>query len=773
MIRRLYLVVIVSIGLFLNRVSGFLLQPESRESRPTSCKLHVLTPPRSRSDVAPKSAAMKSKRQKSKRKVHIIKKFSRRKPKDVTIQDPELFALFGSDAFADDPIGLEDKRRDALSRISINLNKLSTILTTWSRSNVSDADDRCYRVLERLRNGDENGRFRVNRSVYYAVINAFARRGKIQQAEQLREEMTQYGLSPNGATYVALWDAYVNSGRLEEAEVIIHEFIGNSDVVATPRQIIGMFTKTIGAWATQAEDEGAADECRRLLYDLRHVGHCVGDPLIRPSLATYTAVIDAHAKRGRAADAEAILVEMLHESEPFEPSIVPINAMMSGWSKSHAMDGANQCKNWMQTVKTMSASKPDLKPDANTYTALIEAYSKRKQPRLAEQYLTEMIQEAGVRPKTIRPFSMVMNAYAKSRDPHGATKCRRLTQQLRKLARDTGNNRLRPNLITYTTTIDAFARRGMAMPAEKELRDLLDDKSIDDPTVVPFNSCLNAWAKSKRSDAPERCQRLLNEMMGLSKRRYPSLLPNAVTFTCVLEACRKRCRGEVAEKVLNQMLEAIPPNEDSVRAFSMTLQAFSSSNSKEAPEECRRLLNKMLDLSKDSAFYAPNAITYTIVIKAFAKRGMVETAEELLVEMLHQPNIQLVNVYPFNSVLSGVGKSNVQDAPDRCERILNLMEQHKVVPDFVTFTTLLVVYAGRDMAEEAESILRQLQGHPSIKPNAITYSTVADAWAKSNATNAKDRHRRILDEMQRELAKGDKQFVADVSHISKMAARTS
>jgi len=55
------------------------------------------------------------------------------------------------------------------------------------------------------------------------------------------------------------------------------------------------------------------------------------------------------------------------------------------------------------------------------------------------------------------------------------------------------------------------------------------------PDTVSFTSVIDAWAKSKDPDAPQRAEIVLNRMQELFKSGYPDMKPNTVSFNSVLE----------------------------------------------------------------------------------------------------------------------------------------------------------------------------------------------------------------------------------------------
>ena len=114
-----------------------------------------------------------------------------------------------------------------------------------------------------------------------------------------------------------------------------------------------------------------------------HKRHQSGDPDVRPNVVTYGAVIDAHAKsgeRGAAARADALLAAMIqqHQSDPdtfwdLRPNTYVFNTVINCWAKSKEQDAAAKAEEMLVAMGRLHLSgNADLKPDAFTYTAVID-----------------------------------------------------------------------------------------------------------------------------------------------------------------------------------------------------------------------------------------------------------------------------------------------------------------------------------------------------------------------------------------------------------------
>ena len=60
------------------------------------------------------------------------------------------------------------------------------------------------------------------------------------------------------------------------------------------------------------------------------------------------------------------------------------------------------------------------------------------------------------------------------------------------------------------------------------------------PSVVSYNTLINAWAKSDDPTAPVMAEKVLGEMLEASRNGIVELKPDAISFSTVLDAYARR-----------------------------------------------------------------------------------------------------------------------------------------------------------------------------------------------------------------------------------------
>lgn len=191
------------------------------------------------------------------------------------------------------------------------------------------------------------------------------------------------------------------------------------------------------------------------------------------------------------------------------------NAYQKGWD---SLNKANSIfKQWNQ--KYIDTGDEDYKPDATSFTALIDAYSKigdvvatEKAEKLFNSMEEEWVETGDNRIKpTSKTFAVLASAWAKIYDSRSPEKIEQLLEHqnelfLQDIANGVKNSNLKPFAGTFTTAI-------------------------------------NAWARSRDNTKPQRSLRILKRVIAMYKKSNdPGIKPSLFMYNAVITACAK-CRG--------------------------------------------------------------------------------------------------------------------------------------------------------------------------------------------------------------------------------------
>ena len=224
-----------------------------------------------------------------------------------------------------------------------------------------------------------------------------------------------------------------------------------------------------------------------------------------------------------------------------------------------------------------------------------------------------------------------------------------------------GNERVRPDVVTYTTLIAAFSRShshsaiGWARKlfAEMKRRHREDGDVRLKPNVFTYSAMIAAMSKSRDDDAPLVAQGLLDEMHRLvQEEEDESLRPTTVTYNAVISTWARSSDPNApfkAHAVLQEMktLSLRNANKDATMAalvrpdvvsYNTVLAAWSRSTDKAAAvKHGMDLLEEMKQLTRNgNTAVQPDSVTYSTLVAICADQSGREASNyvtKLLAEM--------------------------------------------------------------------------------------------------------------------------------------------
>jgi len=345
----------------------------------------------------------------------------------------------------------------------------------------------------------------------------------------------------------------------------------------------------------------------------------------------------------------------------------------------------------IQKIETILTSMNDLRkndggniscgtPDIVSVNTLIAAIAKggRKDAMRRVQYvLGHMEEEYGVEPDKIS-YNLVMDAHAKSRDIRAFLKVERLLTTMEESYLD-GYDNLRPDIFSYTTTIDAIppnrsdaGRKAQSILARME--DMYRHHGGDRPSTAVYNAVMNAWVKRGGKNGIQRIRGILQRMEEQSgdDGEVAAALPNTVSYNTLLKAYS---RGQIAD--VNYVKE-----------------------SEELLTRMERLYNRT---NNTNAQVVPDVVTYSTIITTYARSNKPQKAKHaitLLQKMIKSYDAGNTNakpsIYTFNACLNACAYTTHRSEKNNAFliAITTLLSLEKYTkPDHVTYGTLLRAFS--------------------------------------------------------------------------------
>ncbi|VEU36011.1 unnamed protein product [Pseudo-nitzschia multistriata] len=267
------------------------------------------------------------------------------------------------------------------------------------------------------------------------------------------------------------------------------------------------------------------------------------------------------------------------------------------------------------------------------------------------------------------------------------------------------------------------------------------------PNIVTYNTLISIWVNVGTREALIKAEDLFSQI------RHP----DSVTYSTLIHGWSKTRFPEAsskAQKLFKDVLR-LPPSQQQ-RNFSITklcnsvISAYSKSGKEDAPECVDSLLaqleGKYLGGEKRAQ---PDKITFLGIFDTYAKAGVSDAEERCNIlldrmshyrDMLHLDELEPDRIV-YNVVLNALAKSQQPDVIGTVEDILVMMENSQdelLRPDIVTYATVVDCYTkcGDMSLERADELLLFVEGgfrsgDETLKPNAMFYSAILQAWAKT------------------------------------------
>jgi pentatricopeptide repeat protein len=243
--------------------------------------------------------------------------------------------------------------------------------------------------------------------------------------------------------------------------------------------------------------------------------------------------------------------------------------VLTAWAKAAAAAGAGSCSEMAAEHCVRILEYMPVAPDTISYNTVLHAVARSgwdDSGERAEGLLRSMKDQGVV--VNARSYTTCMDAWSQSGCPDRAEL---LLQEMEELYELTQNKELKPNCISYSTVIHAYASSTKDHPDKAntayKIFQNMRAKGVQ-PNTVTYNNLLNCFATSKPQP----------ELIGLVAKLYQQVLtedmPDHYTFGTVLKACcnllwedagfapavfREACeRGHVSSGVLWQLRQAVP-----------------------------------------------------------------------------------------------------------------------------------------------------------------------------------------------------------------------
>ena len=552
---------------------------------------------------------------------------------------------------------------------------------------------------------------------------------------------------------------------------------GPQDLHCAPAPNVVLFSSAMNAW-TKSGLRGAADRVEDLLDRMVDLQEWYPEWDIAPNKFSYSTAIDAWAKEQRVDKVRELLRRMhQHAARADDPALKPglpaFNGYLVALAKSGRVEEAEDLLSQMEDL--YDSGELEDPPSVISYTTVIDGFARSKAEGAsmrAESFLRRMMDRDDLSPNAVT-YNSVINAHVQSYNIEAAEI---LLREMHETFLRTGNMDIRPTMQSYSVVISGIARsrrKDAGERAERILEQIQNMSRSGDldkpPDLILYNTVLNCWAKS--SATPERASRAV---AFLEKMRDDKIVPDVITYNTIIHCLVQSGRASEAELMLDQMKETgVYPNSIT---YNTLLAAYTNRKGKNDRSRGSRGMEtaraeKLFEKMRNDPNITPDVVTYNTMLNAYSRQGAIENAEALLKEMLQEDSSVSPDSTSINTVISAWTKSGRKHAPQRAEAILEQMLRPDDVwneggkplgirPTSITFNSVMSAWTKTRRPEAAERCryLFELMTNNEvarIHPDFVTFNIMIHAWSLSNHEDAPEHAEALLREMHDRVKAGN------------------
>jgi pentatricopeptide repeat protein len=343
--------------------------------------------------------------------------------------------------------------------------------------------------------------------------------------------------------------------------------------------------------------------------------------------------------------------------------------------------------------------------DSDCFFDVIQSYVIRDQVEKADELLTLCQSSARVQPHP-HCFGIVMNGYAKRRTPNALKRIEEILSALEK----------------------------------ERLRASAPNKSLLDGPM--YNILIDTYIGVFGKQSLDHVRQTIGRMDNIAKRlNDDSLRPSLTSYTSLIKAfILQRPSGFALEvNAALDLLKADPrysglTSNERMYLENMAIDAWSKSGDPDAPKRARLIFDAM---------DAPNTVSYNSLCNIHASIGDIDQVCRLYEKM--QTDFEFgrnkscrPDERTYAIVMHALQKSNRLYVTEKAEQIFKAI----LLPDTVTYNTLLNMYAQKGNAEKALRLVHQMESdfqsgkNKDCRPSMQTYNTILNALQNSNHLDA-------------------------------------
>ncbi|KAL7581741.1 hypothetical protein ACA910_022278 [Epithemia clementina (nom. ined.)] len=463
-----------------------------------------------------------------------------------------------------------------------------------------------------------------------------------------------------------------------------------------------------------------------------------------------------------------------------------INCVLCAWSKSGRADAVQRAEDIIAKVRALHLGHNF---DIITYNTMLDVYAQAGYAEQAESLLEAMAKDWLQDPRRPCPdnvsFATTAAAWARSGHPQAPERCTQLLRRMTDPLDPLGQLGVVPNTSLFNNILTCWARSGRKDSGDIANQLLTEMKESDDnnlkPDSISYGAVIDAFGKTNN---PHGAAKVLSELVHMySENHDDRLRPSTRLFSAIMLAWVKSDRPNRVEEsravfdgVRKLYREGILLQDADTWMYNTMISAILSSGEEHRAKKAHDLLESMKYQSQsDESNTAPNEWSYSSVICAYLDvPGGVRVSEKLLLEAWNA-GVALSLKTPAR-VIHALAKADDPNAADVwLHRVFDRAEKSGFGHEIPSSGLLGGVMAAwfraankhKDAGARAERSLKRMQNlyerGLAHEPDPLSYRVLPKLWLYTRSRHCADHAYEVIRYMRRRADEGNLGMIPDES----------
>ena len=497
--------------------------------------------------------------------------------------------------------------------------------------------------------------------------------------------------------------------------------------------------------------------------------------LFQPSTRPYSIVLHAMNKVGdpRRAPyrADEIFQHLLQKSnhDPFDTKFHPnrdiVYGMIEIWAQSWLPESCERVEGYLKLLKEWfgQTKREDHRPNPSIFCASMEAHARSNETRAAfcriKQLFSEMKSNCPASEVDRKALNRVIYAFSECDHPESPDVAGAMLRDMCESIYDETNNIPNPDQHTFNTVLSTYGRAGRA-DAAAELFEYMEQlyERTGDVSLRPNKITRTAliWAFAKVGDK-KRAESVLLRMiddLGQDTAGFRSWEGVLVAWS----ESGDPGAGRYIAMIIQRLLKAFGEKNDPGRGITTsTLNILLSCYAQQASEEGAKMAESLFDWMETQTNHVlkPDRYSCLQLISAWCNANMPQRAENVLRAFVRRVSVDqsLIDQTHFNLVIEAWGQSKYTKAVQKASAIFNLIESLNLRPDVVSYNCLMTAWGRSKMGDSAKPVIRLFdrmtkqwkEGDPFAKPDQQILNAVIFGLGRSSNQTSLSQAEAIFD----------------------------